>query len=104
MDRFTEAWIYERIASSVKTFEGVVTDIKNNHILWSEIAGVRTDGSEILCEDEETAEYVADTIENLCKDEDGDNYLICTGYYDPEEDMRDGCVDSYTDWWYVDIA
>ena len=60
----------------------------NKHGFW-------TDGEEILCKTEEQAEAVADFLEDL-----GFEYLT-TGYYDPEEDKREGCVDEHTGYWYI---
>lgn len=35
---------------------------------------------------------------------DGEEILINTGYYDPEEDKRNGEEDRYTGWYYVNIV
>ena len=55
------------------------------------------DGEEILTNDEITAEIVADFVESL-----GFDY-VKTGYYDPEEDARDGICDDHTGKWYVSV-
>ena len=34
---------------------------------------------------------------------DGEEILINTGYYDPEEDKRNGEEDRYTGWYYVNV-
>ena len=57
---------------------------------------------EILCRTEDAANALADMIEALyvsC----GDNVLVRTGQYDPEEDKRNGEEDEYTGWWYVTV-
>ena len=68
---------------------------KDNSLSW---LGVETDGSEILCSDEETAELIADIIEEF-----DDTDYAHTGYYDPVEDAQDGICDRYTGKYYVDI-
>ena len=62
-----------------------------------------TDGDrEILVRTESAAEAVADLIELLYRAQ-GDDISINTGYYDPEEDRKNGETDRYTGWWYVNI-
>jgi len=53
-------------------------------------------GDELLCNSEGLAGTIADILEH----EFGIDY-VNTGYYDPEEDERNGEVDEYTGWWYV---
>lgn len=59
---------------------------------WTSGVGL---GSDILCKTEESANAIADFLEELGFEE------VNTGYYDPEEDERCGEVDKYTGWWYV---
>lgn len=59
-------------------------------------------GDEILCRTEEAANAIANLIESMYKAQ-GEDVLTITGYYDPEEDERNGEVDRYTGWWYVYI-
>lgn len=59
---------------------------------------VVVNGDELLCSTETVADLVANYIDMLCEDE-----VSHTGYYDPEEDERDGCVDEFTGYWYVDF-
>jgi hypothetical protein len=59
-------------------------------------------GCEILCKTEEAAEALADMFESLYRSQD-EEILINTGYYDPKEDARNGELDRYTGWWYVNI-
>ena len=59
-------------------------------------------GDEILCKTESAADALADMFECLYIAQ-GEKILINTGYYDPEEDVRNGELDRYTGWWYVNI-
>ena len=52
---------------------------------------------EIMCISEELAEMIANIIEAISGEHEAH-----TGYYDPEEDEKDNCVDDRTDWYYVD--
>jgi hypothetical protein len=51
---------------------------------------------EILSKDEVAINYVADLLDTI-------GYDAVTGYYDPEEDERNGEVDEYTGYYYVSI-
>ena len=53
------------------------------------------DGKDILCRTEEIADALMAWME-----EHGIG-LPCSGYYDPEEDEREDCLDDHTGWWYV---
>ena len=59
---------------------------------------IRTDGSMILCRREEMADAIADLIDAV----EGE-CVANTGYYDPEADKLDNCVDEYTGWYYIDL-
>lgn len=59
---------------------------------WSPTSG------EILVDDESKAEAVADFIEDLVGGQ-----FVNTGYYDPEEDERNGETDQDTGYYYVNI-
>ena len=50
---------------------------------------------EILCDDEDVAEIIADFLEHMGFGE------VNTGYYDPEEDKQNNEVDKFTGWYYV---
>ena len=65
--------------------------------------GVWSDGCEILCETESAADAIADMIEQLYRAQ-GEDVMINTGYYDPEEDKRNREEDRYTGWWYINIG
>jgi len=56
------------------------------------------DADEILCRTEELAEMVADILEAISGES-----IAQTGYYDPEEDANDDCVDGRTGWYYVNF-
>lgn len=75
--------------------KGVGSD--RNNACWSDIE------TEILCATEELADRLADRIESLYE-ADGEDVLLSTGYYDPEEDKRNDEVDEYTGWWYVQFV
>lgn len=63
---------------------------------------VWSDGSEILCRTEEVADAIADAIDDMDRAQ-GLDAIAHTGYYDPDEDELEGCVDDHTGWWYVDL-
>lgn len=67
----------------------------------SDDVDVWADGEMIMCRTEDIADAIADAVERIDKAQEIDT-LIHTGYYDPDEDERDGCVDKYTGWWYVE--
>lgn len=78
------------------SFMGLIQLIQNdNSMSW---LGIDTDGTEILCKDEETAEFIGDLA-----DEFYDVDYLRTGYYDPVMDAKDGICDRYTGMYYVDI-
>lgn len=79
-------------------FEIIVKRIEEeqNNNIWSV-------GDEILCKTESAANTLADMLELLYRSQ-GEDVLINTGYYDPVEDERNGEVDRYTGWWYVNIG
>ena len=57
--------------------------------------GYWTDGEQILCKTEAEVDIIADFLEDLGFD------CLNTGYYDPIEDEREGCVDDHTGYWYI---
>ena len=59
-------------------------------------------GDELLCRTESAANALADLLEQLYRT-DGKEVIICTGYYDPKEDERNGEEDRFTGWWYVNM-
>ena len=64
-------------------------------IIWS-------DGEEILVKTESAADTIVDLIEALYRAQ-GEEILVNTGSYDPEEDKRNNEEDRYSGWWYVNI-
>ena len=60
-------------------------------------------GDEILCKTESAADALADLLWQLYQSQDED-VVITTGFYDPEEDKRNGEQDRFTGWWYVYIG
>ncbi len=65
-------------------------------IIWSD------EDAEILVKTESAADTIADLITLLYKSQ-GEEVLVNTGYYDPEEDKRNNEEDRYTGWWYINI-
>lgn len=65
-----------------------------NGSIWSD------GGVEILVKAESAANTVADLIEALYRVQ-GEEVLVNTGSYDPEEDKRNNEEDRYTGWWYI---
>ena len=68
----------------------------------SDDVDVWADGEMIMCRTEEIADAIAYSVERVDKAQEFDT-LTHTGYYDPDEDERDGCVNKYTGWWYVEF-
>ena len=75
------AQIIQKIAESLPNTPGRI---------WSE------DGDEILTENKQLAESIADLFDAIYGEQ-----TVNTGYYDPEEDGRDGETDERTGYWYV---
>lgn len=65
-------------------------------IIWSD------GGTEILVKTESAANTIADLIEALYRAQ-GEEVLVNTGFYDPEEDKRNNEEDRCSGWWYVNI-
>lgn len=60
-------------------------------------------GDEILCKTKNAADALADLLWQLYRSQDED-VVITTGFYDPEEDKKNGEQDRFTGWWYVYIG
>lgn len=58
-----------------------------------------TDNDEILCENEQIAENIADLFDAMYGEP-----TVNTGYYDPEEDGKNGETDKRTGYWYVSVG
>lgn len=63
---------------------------------------VWSSGDEILCKTECVANALADLLWQLYCSQD-ENVVVLTGFYDPEEDKRNGEEDKFTGWWYVHL-
>lgn len=59
-------------------------------------------GDIIMCRTESIADAIEDLLRQLYSSQNED-ITICTGYYDPDEDRRNGEEDRCTGWWYVEI-
>ena len=58
-----------------------------------------TNGEEILCDHQDDCETIATFLEAIF----GGNLVVQPGYYDPEEDNRDGLQDENTSYYYITI-
>lgn len=79
----------------VEMIVGALPDYSDG-IIWSD------GGTEILVKTESAANTIAVLIILLYRLQ-GEEVLVNTGYYDPEEDKRNNEEDRYTGWWYVNI-
>lgn len=59
-------------------------------------------GDEILCRTESAVNTLMDMLKALYHAQ-GVEVDINTGYYDPEEDKKNGEEDKYTGWWYINV-
>ena len=62
---------------------------------------VWSDGEIILCKTKEGADAICDLLWKLYRS-NAEEIAFTTGYFDPEEDARQGEEDRYTGWYYVD--
>ena len=60
-------------------------------------------GDELLCKTEDAANTLADLLEQLYRSQ-GEEIIVNTGFYDPDEDKRNNEEDRCTGWWYVNIG
>lgn len=58
------------------------------------------DDGQILVASEEAANAVVGLIEAFYRSQ-GEEISVNTGYYDPEEDKRNGVENNHTGWWYI---
>lgn len=89
MSNFTKAW--EKLTAILPTENDWAEDANGVDIWYYAIA------DEILCRTEKLADAIADILDAISGEHES-----LTGYYDPEQDERDNCVDDRTGWWYVD--
>ena len=87
----------DSLAKKVNWFDDITERLRD----YSE-GDIWSDGSEILCRTESAADALADMLECLYRAQ-GEDILVNTGYYDPEEDAKSNETDRYTGWWYVNI-
>lgn len=87
------------LMEKIEWFEIIVERLSDcsDRSIWS------PSGDEILCKTENVANVLADILEQLYKAH-GESVIINTGFYDPEEDKRNGEEDCRTGWWYVTIG
>lgn len=93
MEKQMKDAFYQHNERTKKVF-GEIVDLlphKPDYRIWS-------DGDEILCENENLAEHIADFIDAVYGDQ-----TVNTGFYDPEEDQRNNEVTDSTGWYYVTI-
>lgn len=62
--------------------------------------GFWTDGYQILCPSEAECAFVAEFLTDIFSET---NVVVLTGYYDPEEDARNGEQDDYTGFYCIRI-
>lgn len=87
MDRDIMEFMDKKIWSYL--IESLLENEENNaHGFW-------TDGTDILCKTEEESKSVANFLEDMGFDS------VSTGYYDPIDDERNGCVDEKTGCWFI---
>ncbi len=90
----TDAEELDKLADA--TFEALDAALKKTEKQGLTKHGIRFAGeNELLCKTKEQAQGIADFFEDLGFSD------VSTGYYDPEEDKRNGEVDEYTGYYYV---
>lgn len=80
-----EEKIHEKIWDRFR--EGLPTSPGNGEI-WA-------DGCEIMCKTMTLCDAIYEALTRLGLDN------LTTGYYDPDEDLRDNIFDLYTGWYYI---
>lgn len=96
-----EDWLFwwgDNMIGRIDWMEMIVNALPDysDAIIWSD------GGTEILVKTESAANTIADLIEALYRAQ-GEEVLVNTGSYDPEEDKRNNEEDRYSGWWYVNI-
>ena len=71
------------------------------HVSESNNSGCAQNGSEILSKSKYLIDILVATLENV---DNSSSVVVVTGYYDPEEDIRDNCVDNNTGYYYLTIT
>lgn len=88
---------YDNLTKKVEWFNEIADRLRD----YSE-GEIWSTADEILVKTESAANAIADMMESLYRIQ-GDEVLVNTGYYDPDEDKRNNEVDRYTGWWYINI-
>ena len=96
-----EDWLFwwgDNMIGRIDWMEMIVNALPDysDAIIWSD------GGTEILVKTESAANTIADLIEALYRAQ-GEEVLVNTGSYNPEEDKRNNEEDRYSGWWYVNI-
>lgn len=90
---YEKAWVF------IQKLMDKLPNIYKHDVEWLEVE-VATNGDEFLFKYEAWCEHIADLFDKyVFKGEESH-----TGYYDPEEDKRDDCVDELTGWYYLDFC
>ena len=84
-------------SESVNWFNVITERLRDcpNGSIWS-------DGMQILCKDEGAANAITDLVVQLYASQQ-EEMCVLTGYFDPEEDKKQGIEDRFTGWWYVSL-
>ena len=91
---------FDRIASAIQwkngrwLYDAIMETLSNNRNNDGKIYCI--EGGDIICKTEAQANAIADLL-------DVAGYEAVTGYYDPQEDQKNGCVDELTGHWYVSV-
>lgn len=88
---------YDNLTKKVEWFNEIADRLRD----YSE-GEIWSTKDEILVKTESAANAIADMMESLYRIQ-GDEVLVNTGYYDPDEDKRNNEVDRFTGWWYINI-
>ena len=96
-----EDWLFwwgDNMIGRIDWMEMIVNALPDysDAIIWSD------GGKKILVKTESAANTIADLIDTLYRAQ-GEEVLVNTGSYDPEEDKRNNEEDRYSGWWYVNI-
>lgn len=95
---------YIKIRGGIESWKKIEWfDVISEHLRGYSEGSVWSAGCELLCRTEDAANALADMLEQLYASQ-GEEVIVNTGYYDPEEDKRNDEEDRYPGWWYVNIT
>ena len=95
---FCHFWFdYEVLDNKINWFQEIADNLRD----YSE-GEVWSSGDEILCRTQEGCDAIADLLFQLYVSQD-EFVSIKTGLYDAEEDKRQGELDRFSGWYYIDI-